>query len=112
MPALQRLADLLAAAATQFDTLVVNTYAADDVAKAAEQPAAAGTLCATTRITLAGDIELIVPRQAEALAEHIRLAHVAAVAAAQTGRAQWLQAVATAAQAVAAALSRTGHSFQ
>lgn len=102
--ALQRLADLLAQAATQFDTLVVKTYAADDVAGAAEDPETAGALCATTRITLAGDSEMIIPSNTQALAAHILPAHQEAVKAAQMGRAQWMQAVAAAAQTVAKTL--------
>jgi hypothetical protein len=104
LAALQRLGALLADVATKFDTLVVKTYSADEVAQAADAPEQTGMLCVATRVSLEGNVETIVPTQGKKLPEHLWLAHQAALQAAQSGRAQWLQAVAAAVQTVSAVL--------
>lgn len=105
---LQRLNDLLAEATAKLDTLVVKTYSASDVAKATADPDQEGVLRVATRVSLNGDLETIAPAQGQKLPEHLWLAHQASLQAAQSGRAQWLQAVAAAAQAVSAALREAG----
>ena len=98
--ALERLVEKLAEAAAGFGTLIVKTYAAADVAKAAVDPAQAGVLSAVTRIATDGAVEVIVPEMPNALPAHVWAAHLGSVEAALTGRARWLEAVATAVTAV------------
>ncbi len=98
--AVQRLAEKLVDAAAAFGMLIVKTYTAADVAKAAADPAQAAVLCAVTRIATDGNVEVIVPDKPEALPDHVWMAHVELVATAEAGRADWLEAVAAATAAL------------
>jgi hypothetical protein len=92
----QRLVDQLRNDEVASGELVVKTYAAADVAKAADESVQAAQLSAVTRIAANGVVEVIVPDTAEGLPDHVWRAHVESVASAQAGRADWLKAVAAA----------------
>jgi hypothetical protein len=103
----QRLVDMLRNAAAASGELVVKTYAAADVAKAVGDPAQSALLSAVTRIASDGTVEVIVPDKVDGLPDHIWRAHAESVASAQSGRADWLKAVATALAALSGVQTAT-----
>ncbi len=99
------LGDALGALAAELSTfsknvtsLTVETYVSDDLADVdAADPAASGaTRRATTRVSLDGDMKVVVPRQADALDESLWAIHTQMVNEAQANRAQMVKIAAEA----------------
>jgi hypothetical protein len=87
------LVDKLAHVVGELDELVIKTHATSDLEAALAGSDRSGALSAITRVTLNGDMQVVVPAEAGALPAHVWQAHQESVSAALAGRAQSLQAV-------------------
>ena len=96
--ALGTLASELAAFSRNVTSLTVETYVSDDVSAVdPDDPAASGAVRrASTRVSLDGDMKVVVPREAGALDESLWAIHTQMVAQAQANRAEMVRIVADA----------------